>query len=321
MSVRSIFVVALLVVATTSAIFLYLEYNPNNNVATTLNISAECNLAASRTQCLDSRLIEYTDANPSTIGAVLSGFWHLEQDSKLDDDPRIFSDIAHIVGMKLADKGFSPKQAVAYCGSSFKDGCLHGAIMEYIDSKYPNRIDPTALFKMCNDFESLGTLAETNCFHAAGHELQAKNFSTLNTTLGLCSILSTVNTLACQSGVLMEYSKGNLGTGKHAEMSAGSAAIPCPQLDGKYKSICNLADGSYRQYIPGREDFLASYTYCSGVEAGYLFDCMVGVSAQLLYSKAENYPEATSVCQSIANASIKSGCTASLKKAYADYQT
>lgn len=297
----------------TGIFFLFTKYNPNHYQADALRLSKGCETSVkSRTACLDMKLMEYTDSNPSTIGFILSAFWQLEQKGILHDDPRSFSDIAHMVGMKLIDKNIPLSTAIKYCSIDFKQACLHGAIMEYTDKTFASKIQPITLFSICNNIADKSDLIQNNCFHAAGHELQAKDFTTINATLDQCDTLSVRNAYACQTGIFMEYSKGNMGSGKHSKISTGTTRLPCSEVNNKYKSTCYTSEGSYRQYTPGQESFSQSYTFCSTVESNYSQACMEGVSGQLIFSTAGDYSKAETVCQGLDAESIRKACISTL---------
>jgi len=276
-------------------------------------ISEDCQLDATsdRQHCISLKIYEEIDHNPEQTGPLFDAFWHLAVSGDIEDDPRIFSDMVHEMGMVLVQKDISVGDAFSYCGESFKQGCMHGVIMEYVDVHYQNDIGPGGLIEICDDFENV--MENDNCLHGVGHMLAAKIDSPLESVLGECeraeSSLREVR--ACESGVLMEYSKGDAGSGFHSHAPTGSIELPCDTVDESYKSVCYGSAGSYRQYHPNQEPFFSSYTFCASALAPYDFHCMLGVSERGIIATAKDPARTYNLCDGL-DGKARSLCVESL---------
>lgn len=277
-----------------------------------LQISQEC-LESNRVSCLNDKIISYISKYPHRTGDIFETFWELEKNGKLSDDPRIFSDIAHEAGMTLTNSGIPLDKALIYCGTTFKQGCIHGVVMEYIDNKYPSGIEASKLFDFCHSISSENYIY-INCLHGVGHVLAAKNKAPIQTILGLCDSSSSVERFACESGALMEYSKGTTGSGMHSHMPIGKKELPCSELNDKYKKVCYASAGSYRQYEPAQEDFSKSYDFCFSSPKEYIDDCLTGLSERAILASAENKERLNIICGKLESEAIKSACISSIQK-------
>lgn len=277
-----------------------------------LQISKECS-DNNRVECLNIKIISYISKHPDRTGILFEAFWELEKNGILNDDPRIFSDIAHDAGMTLANSNTPLDKALVFCGTTFKQGCIHGVIMEYIDNRYPSEIEVSKLFDFCRKV-SIENYIYKNCLHGVGHELVVKNKAPIQTVLGLCDSLSAKESFACASGVLMEYSKGTSGSGMHSHTPIGKKDLPCSGLDDKYKPVCYASAGSYRQYEPEQEDFSKSYNFCFASPKEYINDCLVGLSERAILASAENQEKLNDICGKLESEDNKVACISSIKK-------
>jgi len=299
-----------------SGYLIKISIGQNLNKQEVLKISQEC-LGTDRVNCLNNKIISYISKYPDRTGKIFETFWDLEKSGKLSDDPRIFSDTAHEAGMILADNNISIDKALIFCGTAFKQGCIHGAVMEYIDGKYPSGIEESKLFDLCRTISSENHIY-INCLHGVGHELAAKNKTPIQTVLGLCGSLSDEERFACESGVLMEYSKGTAGSGMHSHMLIGKKDLPCSELDEKYKSVCYASAGSYRQYEPAHEEFSKSYNFCFSIPKEYTNDCLTGLSERAILASAENQQKLNIICEKLESEDNKSACIRSIQKILID---
>lgn len=279
-----------------------------------LGFSAECYdiTDINRFHCLETKIISYISSFPMETGNVFETFWKLAKSGKLSDDPRFFSDIAHEAGMALADSDISLDKALVFCGTTFKYGCVHGAVMEYIDDKYNSKIEASKLFDLCRTISSANNIY-INCLHGVGHELFTKK-TPVQTILDQCNPLTSEERFACASGVMMEYSKGTAGSGMLSNMSIGKKELPCSELEDKYKSVCYASAGSYRQYQPAQEDFSKSYNFCFSSPKEYIDDCLTGLSERAILASAENQDKLNAICGQIESEDIKSSCISSIQK-------
>ena len=275
--------------------FFITGYYPKNivhqifNDQDALHLSAECGNGKSthRAECLQTKIISHITRFPSETGNIFQIFWELEKKGKLTDDPRIFSDIVHEAGMSLIDSGLPLDKVLSFCGTTFKQGCIHGAVMEYIDTAYPSEMNPLILFDMCHTISQDHTIY-INCLHGIGHELAAKSKAAIQDIVHMCDPLSYEDRFACASGVLMEYSTGTTGSDFHSHTPIGKKELPCSDIDDTYKAVCYAGAGSYRQYEPMQESFSKSYEFCFHVPKEYVQHCMIGLSERAFLAAAEN---------------------------------
>lgn len=252
----------------------------------------------------EAAILAYVTAHPEKTHRLFSGIQKLVASGEWEIDGRTFSDTAHDAGMSLIQQGIPLKQAVMWCGDTFKYGCVHGAVMEYIDTTYPGDIGKGMLVT-CDQFQSRwdpADLVYLNCLHAVGHSFVAHNGGTVETTLDMCSsYLSTGSEISvCGSGVYMEYSTGERGLGYHSHQSVGSIALPCTDdrstttgstiqlitLDNfNWLPICYASSGSYRQYYPDQEPWDETFAYCATLPERYQDDCELGVMDRLRLSQ------------------------------------
>lgn len=252
-----------------------------------------------RKNCYESKILLAINDDPTQTNKIFTDFWTLAVEHKISDDPRIFLDPAHEAGMMLASEKIPLEEAFAYCGTTFKQGCMHGYIMEYIDDAYPKEIDPKTLKTVCENIKD--PLSKINCIHGLGHELTAKIKKDLPEVLSSCkNIAETTSEIsACESGVFMEYTKGAPGTGNHSHNAVGLVRLPCYKLGSEYQKTCIASEGAYRQYNPGHEDFKTTYEYCLSNDSEYIPSCMLAVSERAIIATAENAEKALTLCEEL----------------------
>jgi len=312
--IRHAFGLLLLVIAVgVTGYFIELGRDTNNEEVVALDISQSCDSESGqkRPECLSEKIISYVSKSPEKTGDLFESFWQLEQGSKLSDDARIFSDIAHLAGMALVDK-MTIHEVLHACGTAFKQGCIHGAVMEYIEHQYPREVVNNDLFRFCDEITGGQEVLYLNCIHAVGHEFAAKNKIPLPAIVTFCDPLSGVVQDACVSGALMEYSKGEVGLGEHSHAPIGSVELPCRELDEKYQEICYASAGSYRQYNPNQEAFQTSYQFCTDAPFQYRDACIMAVSERALMATALHAERLELICSGIAQENISQKCRSSI---------
>lgn len=257
-----------------------------------------------RKNCYESKILLAINQDPTKTNKIFTDFWNLAVEQKISDDPRIFLDPVHEAGMVLQSLKIPLEEAFAYCGTTFKQGCMHGYIMEYIDDAYPNEIDPKTLKKVCENLED--PLSKINCIHGLGHELTAKIKKDLSEVLPSCKDIAenTSEISACESGIFMEYTKGAPGTGNHSHNAVGLVPLPCYKLPAEYQKTCIASEGAYRQYNPGHEDFKTTYNFCLSSDPQYTPLCMLAVSERAIIATAENPEKAIALCKELKNNEI-----------------
>lgn len=272
-----------------------------NNISGAAAIVSECETKkiGERAACFDSKILKAIDQNPDQTDTILTGLWKLSIDGKISEDARIFSDVAHEAGMLLAEKNIPLLRAFSWCGESFKQGCMHGVIMEYIDRNYPGEVESKKFQSLCKTFSN--PLFKNNCLHGVGHELAAKGKKNLVSVLKLCQNIARdqIEKSACEGGVLMEFSKGTMGSGQHSHEAVGKMDLPCDKLPENFKMVCYGAAGSYRQYNPGEEKFSTTYNFCTSIPSSYIFQGMLGVSERVILATAENAGRALAICRDL----------------------
>lgn len=262
--------------------------------------------------CLEQSIGALIVQFPTQTKNILQNTWNLLKEEKISADPRIFSDIAHEAGMILIQKKFSLAQAFTACGYTFKQGCIHGAVMEYIDTVYQKNISASSLFKVCKPFV-LNSLLYTNCLHGVGHELTAKLNAPLSTLLHECDRFTHIQEQdACASGIFMEYSKGTAGSGEHSHETVGRVALPCDKVDEPYKDVCYASAGSYRQYTPGQESFTASFQFCLEVPSASRESCLSGLADRVWFAGAGKHKKVETLCKSLESVELQSACLGAL---------
>ncbi|MFI5271093.1 MAG: hypothetical protein ACHQT9_03555 [Candidatus Saccharimonadales bacterium] len=231
-------------------------------------------------KCIGNSLLSFANQNPTKIGEF-QDYVYKNANKKEPIDLRYFSDYSHYVGMNLADKPVSLNQAATFCGNSFLGGCLHGFVMENLDTKNVTGNKLTSFISFCSPLQNM-TFQYLNCLHGVGHEFWAKGLTSLNKDLGYCNGLSGPEYKnACWSGIFMEYSKSGKSNGHHLHTKVGVISIPCEQLSAIYQGTCYAAEGSYRQYYPNQEPQATTDKYCKSIPKNYTQVCLDGINTRM----------------------------------------
>jgi hypothetical protein len=250
-----------------------------------------------RHTCYTEHILLTAEHQPAQTGRVLNGLRQLSVDGRLQDDPRGYSDVAHEAGMLLEYKKVDIQTAYADCGYSFKAACMHGYVMDEVDDHYPGDAGLQKALGLCTVFKDFPE--KSNCIHGLGHEIAARTTAGLGAALDRCGVFSPDMQPACQSGVMMEYTKGTAGSGHHSHLPVGRLKLPCPDLAQNYQAVCYSASASYRQYYPNEEAFATTYDYCTAAPSQYVVGCMMGVSERVIIATAENGAKARAVCNAL----------------------
>lgn len=295
--------VSIIAVVVLVGLFLIFKENELQNTEA-YKISQSCKVEK-RMGCITSKVLAVVDKNPEIARIIFNDFANLLKNKIITDDPRLFSPLIHYVGMELADLKVEPKQAFEDCGYNFKQGCLHGYIMERLENIYGNQPFDDGAQKMVKDFFLACDFAKkipfeyNNCIHAVGHEIAAKQKGTINDVLEWCKEAPMNTTNHCVSGALMEFSTGRHGNGKHThDPLSGAAMLPCEEAKEEFESTCYAAQAAYVQYVPGRESFLQTANYCSSVPEKYRDSCILGLAEKIFTVNVENPEEAKKNCES-----------------------
>lgn len=286
----------------------------NKNKQAAQRIVEQC-LEKDQPSCLQAAIVSFVSQYPKSAGKIMDAFWELAQNGEFAGDPRIFSDIVHIVGRTLVQNNVPVKKALVWCGLSFKQGCIHGAVIEYLDREYPAEVNAGTVFEWCRQTVRFNTPVYLNCLHGAGQALMAHNQLPIEALLNLCeSFLPTSAQSACTSGMFMEYSKGANHHSDQPHATVGSQDLPCERLEEKYKPVCYVSAGSYRQYNPGQEEFNKSYNFCFSAPPEYVDDCLLGLSEQVAMTVGASQEKLEEVCNSLQNEKNKSACLETVVK-------
>ncbi len=121
-----------------AVVLLYLAFSISRNYQRTQDVFVICKNPSTPVllACIQDKIFNNLSTNPVIAAGLLNRVWEEAKNNNFAIDLRIFSPVAHEVGMKLYDSKTGLKTAINYCGNSFKDACVHGALMEYIDANY-----------------------------------------------------------------------------------------------------------------------------------------------------------------------------------------
>lgn len=275
-----------------------------------LEISESCSLS-DRQYCLTEKILSETRKHPESSARLFRDFAYLLKTHYFQDDPRIFSPIVHLVGMDLFTQGTDPLRAFRYCGENFKQGCLHGYIMEYLEHM-PHENDPSIMLKVCN-FSKNNESHYANCIHAVGHEFSATTPGSILLALQKCKKAPLNVFSACTSGVFMEFSTGIHGTGGHSHLPTGSIELPCSKLPVEFMPTCYISTGAYRQYTPDKETFSESATFCASIPEKYQGHCMLGLAEKIYTAAAEDIHASKKICTTFPS-DVAQSCEVSLDR-------
>lgn len=263
-----------------------------------------------RTECLTEKILAYADEHPEKLGGFFADVATMLKEGSIPDDPRTLSPIVHATGMELAHNDVEPEDAFEWCGTSFKQGCMHGFMMEYVEL-LPSAVRVGEMFPLC-DFASANRLWQRNCIHAIGHEIAAKLPADLPTLLEACD--GATFGQDCASGVMMEYSTGNHGTGHHSHQRTGVLALPCAEVQERYQTTCYATDAAYAQYLPGGESFDATATRCMNVPSTFRHACMLGLVEKMFTAAAEDMHETEGSCLALSDAAAEEECLSAARE-------
>ncbi len=263
-------------------------------------MSSDCEKISSTksVECFEKKIFSYTDGHPEKVKELFDTIWKLKREGKIQTDMRTFSPIVHDVGMSFVEQKIPLQKALDYCPRTFRGGCLHGVIMEYIDDVFAS-IDGKAWKDLCSQFGAEDTFLLQNCSHALGHEFAAKTKQSLAGVLSECEVLSQELMQSCYYGVFMEYSKGEAGKGSHSESPVGKYELDCKSLLRDMKNLCYTSSGFYLVYEADIVPWEEAYLYCDNDKEEYESDCRRGVGAALLFSYAGNRDEASKECNNL----------------------
>jgi hypothetical protein len=247
--------------------------------------------------CFEKKILARTRSNPESIKSLFNTLWDIGTKGELSYDMRLFSPIIHDVGMQLVETGTPLERAISLCPLSFRGGCVHGVIMEYLDDKEGEKKYDWS-HNICEPFKN-NLLIYKNCFHALGHEFTAKTKGTLNDVLSLCDSVPHIYQVDCHYGVLMEFSKGETGTGRHLETPVGKVESNCENLKNEFKVPCSISIGFYAQYEADSEPLQNTYEKCLKLPDQERRYCFQGISSALLFSQAMNQEKAFEMCLSL----------------------
>jgi hypothetical protein len=272
-----------------------------NNTHTEQSASSQCNnLLQNNFQSCLSAINKLVQSNPRLGAGRLNEVWMLAESGGVKGDLRLFSPVAHNIGMGLVDKGYRLGEAIKICGYSFKDACVHGAVMEFIDKKYPGNVSSKKFIGLCDSLgDRINNLQYQNCVHGIGHELRAKIHGVNEDLVLLCNYFASNYRNACASGILMEFSKGNTGDGFHVDSEVGSVSFDCSKLPTDYLSSCYSSLGSYVEYEANGDHWENSFKLCLSVSNKYQNDCFAGLDERLLMANGGNQELATELCSTL----------------------
>lgn len=248
--------------------------------------------------CVENFAYSAVQKDPSQAGKILDELWSGE----FGLDLRLFSPLAHNLGMTLTDQNVELVSAIKFCGQSFKGACAHGVVMEYVDKNFPPHFSATAFIKLCDSLQSQTQMTEKqykNCIHGVGHELRAKLISPNEQVVKECDYFQPQDRNACASGVFMEASKGNQGLGSHSDSPVGKVQFDCSKVGQQYQLICYSSLGSYMQYEADSPSFAETFQLCSSLSETSRTYCFAGTNERLLMSKSGSINLAIEFCKTL----------------------
>ncbi len=246
--------------------------------------------------CVENFAHSSIQKEPSTAEKILNELWS----GQFGADLRVFSPFAHHLGMALIDQNADLVSAINFCGQSFKGACVHGVIMEYIDKNFPAKSLAGDFIQSCDSIRQQVTGKQYNyCVHGIGHELRAKLSGSNERIVEECDYFQAQDKNACASGVFMEASTGNLGSGYHSESQVGKFEFDCLKVSQQYMLTCYSSLGSYTQYEADGPPFTETYTLCSSLPEMPSAYCFAGVNERLLMAKNGNINSAIEFCKTL----------------------
>lgn len=208
-----------------------------------------CQMSGDQVTCVKNKVLTTAENTPNQTKVILDTVFEQWLYFLPNADRRELSDTVHEVGAVLA-QAQPLSSALLNCSTYWYAGCIHGAVMEAAHSGATSIGD---IRFVCSDiapsFEYSLEYAQhdviAQCMHGIGHALWAeRSDATLTEVLARCDEYG--KSLACESGVLMEYSKGGMHHG-----TIGSVPLPCDELDESLQETCVAAEASYQFYYPG----------------------------------------------------------------------
>lgn len=262
--------------------------------------------------CLRQLLQPIIRDHPNKIKPIFHGIVLLGYQNKLPFDARWYGELVHKVGSGFIQAHYSLNETIEYCSPTFKQGCIHGAVMQQA-MEQPN-IDATLLCHELTPTQRQQDSIYLNCLHGVGHSLMLRHSSAIFTTiLNDCLIWpSLLEQQACASGVMMEYMVQS--SHNHIAATTEIMELPCDQLSPEWQTLCYAAAGSYRQYRPDGEPFVTSYEWCQQLPDDYQASCWQGVSERLVLASSGRRTTTLEKCDQIKTMGLRDRCKKSVQQ-------
>ncbi len=233
------------------------------SLVTTLHLGAikivyTCKIFTIDNACIIKKVNEAIDINPNKGAVLLTEFASLRRMSLLGGDFRAYSSYLHYLGHMFYMNKYAFNKIGEVCPALIKDGCIHGYVMEYINTN-----DMSKGVELCNT--ATNNRVRLACVHALGHSyLELNNQPVEQASKSFCKNYSDLEYNACMSGLFHENSKFGEGMGHehYYQRSHTFNNISCDNFTGEDYTICYGTQGSFRQYFPESESIKVTYKIC-----------------------------------------------------------
>lgn len=151
------------------------------------------------------------------------------------DDSVLFRaghEIAHGVGRFIAERTEVSASLLARCLGSFRAGCFHGMLEQYVADRGAD-VPDSLVARICLDsaLDSVAPIVRSECAHGLGHGLLARHRHALDTGVGACGVLGREDLrVECTDGVFMEFVAANFRTRPQGDDAARGDNAPRFQL-------------------------------------------------------------------------------------------
>jgi hypothetical protein len=226
--------------------------------------------------------------NPASIKKFFKEAWQLAREQKLQEDPRIFFEPIHEAGMALVQNERSLQSTLKYCPQEFRQGCIHGVVMEYM--RQHKEISNEQMLHQCTSLDENKTpeLLRLNCIHGIGHGILYKGNS-LEEGIAFCNTIPDKNdAIACAGGALMEHSR--------ADMHIGTKDIDCTPYTDTLRLTCIYYKYRHKQIHPIQTPFAQTLSECATLPDIENYMCTLGVSEEIVFATGGNLKKITQLC-------------------------
>lgn len=147
------------------------------------------------------------------------------------DDSVLFRaghEVAHGVGRFIAERSEVSASLLARCPGSFRAGCFHGLLEQYVADQGPD-VPDSLVARICLEpaLDSVAPMVRSECAHGLGHGLLARHRHALDAGVGACGALGREDLrVECTDGVFMEFVAANFRTRPQGDAAAQDDDAP-----------------------------------------------------------------------------------------------